>query len=310
MASQRLFGRLRQRFGLRVENRVPERAAQAAAGIANAGFAAGATITCAGGPPRSLSRTFAIVAAASGPAPWIRVVWSPSGAAASPIANAWAPCAGPEPAGSSDWIASSVASGTSSAFEISSGALIGSAISTEAATALCQSASSTRTTASGRCSGACDGNTASATPAAFEAGSAPPTLVVLLVANPGKPISSGDSVSTGSGVVASGGLVVVCSPPGAAPGIELLSFDPPTIAATMKIAAIRTSAPKTLIVAGSCRRSRSGGPGGGGSGLPPGTGTSALIGWLLRATKAQPRATATARCDQNWLVGQLTFQEH
>ena len=107
------------------------------------------------------------------------------GCVGAPITNAWAPCAASEPAGSSVSSAAAVASGTSSAVEISSGARIGSAIRTAAAIALSQSASSTRTTASGRCFGVAEGKTASATAAAFEAGSAPPTRVVLLVANSG-----------------------------------------------------------------------------------------------------------------------------
>ena len=48
-----------------------------------------------------------------------------------------------------------------------------------------QSSSSTRVTAAGRCAGVVEGKTASATPAAFAAGSEPPTRVVLSVAKPG-----------------------------------------------------------------------------------------------------------------------------
>ncbi len=76
-------------------------------------------------------------------------------------------------------------SGTSPPPVTSIGALTGAAISTEAAIAACQSASSTRVTAAGRCAGVVEGKTASATPAAVAAGSDPPTRVVLLVAKDG-----------------------------------------------------------------------------------------------------------------------------
>ena len=65
------------------------------------------------------------------------------------------------------------------------GARTGSAISTAEAIAPAQSSSSTRVTAAGRWAGVVEGNTASATAAALEAGSEPPIRVVLLVAKEG-----------------------------------------------------------------------------------------------------------------------------
>ncbi len=140
----------------------------------------------AGAPPSSLLRSASIATArAAGFAAFTRVVRSPSGAAAPSMTKAWALPVALLPCGSSVSNAWEVGSGRSPPLETSSGARTGEDISTAAATAPCQSPSSTRVTAAGRCATLAEGKTASATPAAVVAASPPPTLVVLLVAKEG-----------------------------------------------------------------------------------------------------------------------------
>ena len=137
--------------------------------------------------PNSLSRSFSIAAAVAAASPALTGVTlvSSSGVATSPIANACAPPVAALPCGSRAARALAVGSGTPPGAEIRTGAPTGAAISTEAAIAPCQSSSPTRVTAAGRWAGVVEGKVASATPAALEAGSAPPTRVVFLVAKAG-----------------------------------------------------------------------------------------------------------------------------
>ncbi len=93
------------------------------------------------------------------------------------------------PVGSSALSAFFVASGSESDPDSRIGARSGRDISTDAATPACQSPESTSATARGRALGSSGVNTAWATAAASAVGSAPPTRVVFLVANCGKPSS-------------------------------------------------------------------------------------------------------------------------
>src|ERR1700759_4110832 len=104
-----------------------------------------------------------------------------------PTRMIWAPPAAPEPVGASELSAVAVALGSVVGPERSTGAWMGGAISTEAASAACQSPVGASVTAVGWVPGAADGNTAIATPAASATGAAPPTGAGFLVAVVGKP---------------------------------------------------------------------------------------------------------------------------
>ena len=116
----------------------------------------------------------------------------------SPTRITCAPPASFAPVGISRPSACSVAGGSSPRSENSSGARSGADISWAAETATRQSAVSTSVTARGRVSRSREGKTACATPAASAIGSAPPTRVVLRVANAGKPSSAAASSSSPS----------------------------------------------------------------------------------------------------------------
>ena len=78
----------------------PERAAQAAAGIANSGSSLDAISRWAGSSPVSRSRSSATSAPISAALPpSMRVVSSPSGSGAEPTANAWRPSVSLAPRG-------------------------------------------------------------------------------------------------------------------------------------------------------------------------------------------------------------------
>src|SRR5436190_19169817 len=107
---------------------------------------------------------------------------SPDVFGTSPMRITWAPSTAPEPVGASVLSASDVAEGREWCPDSSTGALIGEDIRTAEAIAACQSSSGAIVTAPGWVPEAAEGYTASATPAASAAGSAPATRVVFLVA--------------------------------------------------------------------------------------------------------------------------------
>ena len=238
---------------------------------------------CRGAPPNSLSRSFAIVAAASAPVPWTRVVCMPSGASAAPTTNAWAPFAAPEPGGSSASIAVGVAPGSSSGardqerrpdrfgHQDGRGDRALPVVFVDEGDGV------------GGCSGSADGKTASATSAALEAGSGPPTLVVLLVANSGYPSSSGTSVAAAGVVVGSVARRLLGAGRGAGDRVALVGAAEDR--GDDKDDGDEDERPDRLQ-----RRRAPTAPGrGGGGGGPPGvaaagfalgSGTSALIGWF------------------------------
>ena len=113
----------------------PERAAQAAAGMANSGFSPDATTTLALGFPRAAEKKRSIAAARSySSSPSSTAVLKPSGRAGlSPIRITWASLDRSEPVGLRRLSVSSVTAGSSSPSEIRIGAPIGRAASTEAA---------------------------------------------------------------------------------------------------------------------------------------------------------------------------------
>src|ERR1700744_1264913 len=122
-----------------------------------------------------------------GSLPLIAAECVPLTSGTAPMRMTWAPPAAPDPVGASVVSASAVALGRLVAPDRSRGAWIGGAMSTDAASAACQSAVGASATADGWVPGAADGNTATATPAASATGSAPGTRVVFLVAMVGKP---------------------------------------------------------------------------------------------------------------------------
>src|SRR4051794_16281658 len=115
------------------------------------------------------------------------VVRSPAGRATFPMRTTWAPPAGLEPDGARASSASDVASGRLVPWPSRTGARIGAAMRTDAASAARQSPPSTSVTALGRVPGESDGYTARAIAAASAIGSAPPTRVVFFVAKTGNP---------------------------------------------------------------------------------------------------------------------------
>ncbi len=120
------------------------------------------------------------------------------------------------PVGASRLSASAVVGGIAVLPDSSTGARIGGAISTEAAIAACQSSDGASVTAVGWVPGAAEGNTASATPAAFETESLPDTRVVFLVASTGKPRLAAGAAALGPVVVVVLTISRVAPPPQAA----------------------------------------------------------------------------------------------
>src|SRR4051795_11743780 len=167
----------------------PERAAQAAAGIAYGACSPEATITCGDGLPRiAVKKRSTAAAVAYGSVPVILPLFIPDGAdGLVPMRMTCASRAKSAPTGLRRSIASEVAAGSLSPSLARSGAPSGCAFSTEPATAPCQSFLSTSTTACGRSLGVVAGNTAAATPARSATGSPPPTRIVLRVATAGEP---------------------------------------------------------------------------------------------------------------------------
>src|SRR4051812_21389187 len=170
----------------------PERADQAAAGIAYSGFSADTTSTSPDGFPRATLENLSIATAtANGSPPRMRAAFRPFGGPGfSPTRIACAPLAFWEPFGLRRSSVSEVTVGSESPSVSRIGACSGSATSAPDATAPCQSSLSTSTTAGGRVSSEDEGKIALATPAASAAASLPLTRVVLRVAVIGKPSCS------------------------------------------------------------------------------------------------------------------------
>ena len=136
----------------------PLLAAQAAAGIAKAGSSALAMTTLSEVAPRAAAWNASIArASAKGSGPTRSVVFRPLGRAVSPIRSTCAPPAACEPVGASAASASALAGGRLGPWLSSSGARMGADISTEAASAVRQSAPSTSATAPGRPAGVTPG---------------------------------------------------------------------------------------------------------------------------------------------------------
>src|SRR5947209_15785674 len=149
--------------------------------MAKAGSSPEATITLLIGRPRVAVAKRSIAAAiAYGSDPEILVLRSPWGAGTSPTRISCVPAAMPEPVGASSDRASLVADGSDPLPESSSGARRGGAIRAEAARAACQLPVGASTTACGWVPLPTEGNTASATPAASDTGSAPATAADLM----------------------------------------------------------------------------------------------------------------------------------
>src|SRR3954469_878007 len=138
--------------------------------------------------PRAAAEKASIArASANGFAPRMSVGRRPAGRATSPTRITCAPPTAFAPVGASAPRASSLAVGRSGPFEYRMGARIVVPASTDAATPMRQSRTSTSATAPGRVFTDRPGKTARAPPAASAIGSAPPTRVVFFVANAGKP---------------------------------------------------------------------------------------------------------------------------
>src|SRR5436853_2222954 len=177
-------------MALRVTNSTgsPPLAAHAAAGMANSARSPEATTTASAGLPATRAANRSTDAAtANGFDPGTRAARSPPGAGTEPTRITWAPPSWRAPVGSRAPSAFLVASGSEPDPVSSVGARSGRDISTDAATPDCQSPESTSATARGRALDSSGVNTAWATAAASAVGSAPPTRVVFLVANCGKP---------------------------------------------------------------------------------------------------------------------------
>src|SRR4051794_17138289 len=159
---------------LRLTNRTasPERAAQAAAGIANSGFSPEATTTSDDGFPRATLVKWSTFAAIwYGSSPFTTVLLSlPGGGVLSPTRIAWVPLGTVIPFGFRRSSVCEVTAGIESPSVNRIGARTGAADIAPAAITPCQSSLSASTTAGGRVEASPAGNSAEAMPAASATG--------------------------------------------------------------------------------------------------------------------------------------------
>src|SRR5919204_2427388 len=170
----------------------PERAAHAAAGMANPGCSPLVTTTSPLGLARATEKKRSIPDATSYTSPpgTMAVLYPDTWAALSPMRMIWAFWARGEPAGLRRLRASLDTAGSLPPLLKRTGMPSGWAMSTDAAIAPCQLLLSTMATACGRLSGDVAGKTALTAPATSATVSAPATRVVFLVAVTGKPSSA------------------------------------------------------------------------------------------------------------------------